>query len=627
MSLGGNVKKLVKEIAARYKYMRGKKGVLENPHQDLKQWQPDGAWGKTGRVAGLAGIDLAWFLFCLMKYTAKDTRNALNTVFLNNIVIDKLEERNRKKKIKTDDSNFKKFFKNLQKSHPRAAATLQLWMVYTLMTLGIAGGKVAYDKKDYIKENLKEKFENFQHHDGEIEDLQLDPSADEDSWKQQVAAVHPYVVAHIFSSEGVILDSYDDNGGKGTVTVGAGFTIADQKHKNFAERILQRPVSESNFHVTKSEARLLTEAWLIEEIYPEIKRHFKKPMDYKLFVILSVAAYNKGEKIYRDGNSGQPVCDAVNSGRSKDDILHIYIRAFGGKEITKWSGLANKYAVCALYYADRVQERTILQAIAEAPYALEDLVQECQKNIHVAGMKKKRLLTYDDQGRVNGLIIPDSIENMLLETKVRTTKGSLQEPVMNYLSEDEVFKILHGYMFGVSQDFGTHLKSDDRGNDKPIKQNNDFEQMYNNALASYRQNKYEEAALLYEQLITLYPDNALIRNDLSATYNHLGKYNEAIKQSQDIVRRIADKSQYGAAQYNAGVAYENLGELDRALKNYKLSLTNGNTSAAKAIKRVQQKLSKKKSKKMAFDDGIMKIKAKQSTQGSIVYPFDNEHRV
>ena len=151
--------------------------------------------------------------------------------------------------------------------------------------------------------------------------------------------------------------------------------------------------------------------------------------------------------------------------------------------------------------------------------------------------------------------------------------------------------------------------------------------MYNNALASYRQNKYEEAALLYEQLITLYPDNALIRNDLSATYNHLGKYNEAIKQSQDIVRRIADKSQYGAAQYNAGVAYENLGELDRALKNYKLSLTNGNTSAAKAIKRVQQKLSKKKSKKMAFDDGIMKIKAKQSTQGSIVYPFDNEHRV
>lgn len=624
MSFGDRIKKLAKEMAARYKYMRGDKGVLESDYEKIKSWQPDNEFAKADKEHALAETDLIWFLFCLMKFAAKDTK----TILFDNYFIKKWEENKKNIKNSKDDSEFKKFFKNLQKSHPRAAATLQLWMVYTLMILGITGGKVTYDNRDYIKQIIKEQLDKWQHRDGEIEDLRLDPTCDEDTWRQQVEAVHPYVLSHIFSSEGVILDSYDDNGGKGTSTVGAGFTIEDAKHRKFAERILQRPVSSSDFHVTKSEARLLTEAWLKEEVYPEIKKQFKKPMDYKLFVILSVAAYNKGEKIYRDGNSGRPVRDAVNAGQSKKDILRIYMRAFGGTRKTNWSGLANKYAVCALYYSDYVQERTILQAIAEAPYALEDYVQKYQKNISIDGMVSKRLLTYDKQGRVNGLIIPDSIENMLLKTKVRTTKGSLQEPVMNYLSEDEVFKILHGHMFVQKQEFGVHLKSDDSSDknidSNTIEKNNDFEQMYNSALTLYRQNKYEEAALLYEQLITLYPDNALIRNDLSATYNHLGKYNEAIKQSQDIVRRIADKSQYGAAQYNAGVAYENLGELDRALKNYELALTNGNREASTAIKRVKTKISKQRSKKTAFDKGIEKVK--QNKQ-NIIYPFDNEYRV
>ena len=152
MSLGAVIKKIAKEIATRYKYMRGKKGILEEPHEDLKQWQPKDSLNKGMRVAGLAGIDLTWFLFCLTKFAAKDAKNIL----FDNVFIKKWEENKKNIKNNKDDSEFKKFFKNLQKSHPRAAATLQLWMVYALMTLGVGGGKVAYDHKDEIKQVVKE---------------------------------------------------------------------------------------------------------------------------------------------------------------------------------------------------------------------------------------------------------------------------------------------------------------------------------------------------------------------------------------------------------------------------------------------------------------------------------------
>ena len=156
MSFGSGIKKLAKEIANRYRYVRGQKGVLENPHKQLKQWRPEGSFDKVGRAAGLAGIDLTWFLFCLMKYTAKDSKNSLNAIFLDNALIDKWEKDKENIKTKKDDSSFQRFFKNLQKSHPRVAAKLQLWMVYALMTMGLVGGKSVYDNRDEIKQFVKE---------------------------------------------------------------------------------------------------------------------------------------------------------------------------------------------------------------------------------------------------------------------------------------------------------------------------------------------------------------------------------------------------------------------------------------------------------------------------------------
>ena len=107
------------------------------------------------------------------------------------------------------------------------------------------------------------------------------------------------------------------------------------------------------------------------------------------------------------------------------------------------------------------------------------------------------------------------------------------------------------------------------------------------------------------------PGNALLHNDLAATYNRLGRYDEAIVHAKKIVREIGDKSQYAAAQYNAGFAYEQKGDLPKALTNYKLSVANGNRSVQADVTHVSNLIAKKsKSHAAIFNDAAASVNAK-----------------
>lgn len=113
-----------------------------------------------------------------------------------------------------------------------------------------------------------------------------------------------------------------------------------------------------------------------------------------------------------------------------------------------------------------------------------------------------------------------------------------------------------------------------------------YDEQYKQAMASYLKKDYIDAAAQFEKMLIQYPNNALLHNDLAATYNHLGRYEEAIAQAREILHRIGDKSQYAAAQYNAGFAYESLGDFKNALANYKLSVANGNITVNKDVDRI-----------------------------------------
>ncbi len=140
-----------------------------------------------------------------------------------------------------------------------------------------------------------------------------------------------------------------------------------------------------------------------------------------------------------------------------------------------------------------------------------------------------------------------------------------------------------------------------------------YDKMYADAVSSFRARDYMQAARRFEDMIEKFPGNALLHNDAAATYNMLGDYDKAIVHARVVLHEIGDKSQYGAAQYNAGFAYEKKGDLQKALANYKLALANGNRRVQKDINRVTKQIQKrgrvrgKKALRTAYMQGAEKL--------------------
>lgn len=152
-----------------------------------------------------------------------------------------------------------------------------------------------------------------------------------------------------------------------------------------------------------------------------------------------------------------------------------------------------------------------------------------------------------------------------------------------------------------------------------------YDELYADAISSYKNGDFAAAVEKYTNMLSLYPNNALLRNDLAATYNKLGMYNDAITQVREIVHRIGDKGQYAAAYYNAGFAYEKLGNLQKALANYKLALANGNHRVQRDITRVRENMNNvtKTSKRVAFIGAKEKLQNK-SRGDLLVYGIEHK---
>lgn len=146
----------------------------------------------------------------------------------------------------------------------------------------------------------------------------------------------------------------------------------------------------------------------------------------------------------------------------------------------------------------------------------------------------------------------------------------------------------------------------------------EYENDYNDALDCFRKHNFEEAAKKYEQMIQKYPENALLHNDLAFTYINLEKYDDAIKQV-DKVFDIGDKSQYGAANYNMGLAFEKKGKIRKAIKYYQYAAASGNKNAGAAVDRLTKEMEKEGRKKTAYNSGIQQLHQKNAKRDVFLY--------
>lgn len=155
--------------------------------------------------------------------------------------------------------------------------------------------------------------------------------------------------------------------------------------------------------------------------------------------------------------------------------------------------------------------------------------------------------------------------------------------------------------------------------EEPVAQNvkkqtyvTEYKEQYADVISEFRQGSYAVAATKLEDMIALYPKNALLRNDLAVAYNKLGRYDDAIATLRVIFDTIGDTEQYGAAYYNAGQAREGLGQLESALANYKLAVRHGNKRVQNDVKRMEKNV--KSSAKQKSGDKNNNMKKKQNNR-------------
>ena len=595
-----------KEIAAISKNSTGK-------NQINIDWKKFGVWTKeiaqgTGKISG---VSVLWL--------AEHIVRGINVSVIDNFVI-----RNIERGVK--ESATTKFGKN----HPWVTSYFFYLMV--VVTMVGAGGMFV---SDAVQEDEKENIYKPQNNQKKFEDFVLNPNVTDEEWKKQIDAIQPYVVAHVFSSEGFIESAYYDNGSdKGTLTFGAGFTIKDKIHRDFATKILGRPVGNMS-SITKIEAKNLTDAWLREKIYPNMKREFKCSMPANVFVSLAVAAYNAGENIYMNGNSGQSVADVVNSGKSVEKIADAYVRAFGKARGTRWGGMPNKYGVCTLYMLGKVSDNAILNSVGEAPYGIEEFVRAAQKddrNFDVKKMALGRLLIYDGNNydsKPNGVLEYD-VDSMLLNVKNRITKGTKQEPVYAYLTEEEAETIRQGFLFESSVvDFMQEYEK------TPVAQQSESEKLNEEGELLFYAGKYDNAEKKYKLALEKDDRNYIVYSNLSILYYHKGEYQKGLEVVQNLIKsekiKSMPKDMKSYSYYNAALCREGLGDkaktnkekleqYNAAKENLKLSERFGGYTHEKLKSRLDEKIKNLSVRQVtAFHNTINQIRQKNAKHDLLLY--------
>lgn len=103
---------------------------------------------------------------------------------------------------------------------------------------------------------------------------------------------------------------------------------------------------------------------------------------------------------------------------------------------------------------------------------------------------------------------------------------------------------------------------------KQIDERNDI---YRNAMIAYNNQDYKTAKKLFIQVMEKHGEGPDLWNDMAITYYNLGDYENCIEMCRRVLH--SDKNtEYAKACFNAGKAYEALGNYTKAMQNYKAAL-------------------------------------------------------
>lgn len=610
--------------------------VVKAPHRafraardTVEKLTPTGKLGKVGRAGAWTTLGLFQFITWAIQYVALD-----------NQLLRKMEKMLSEINVEKNKRGNPKWHQAFGKKYPNLSAHMMYYLMLGMVVGGGAGYKAIEDSHDADKTITQSASD-----DNDF--VSIYDAETYGAYMEKMRSITPLLVAHLVSLEGVRMQNgmhvpYDDKDGhilkpgekaRGKATIGFGSTVLKDG----------KSVTSNTPPITKEEAYELVrhhleigETYFVLYCYETGMPNVHIDSTQKAMMLASMV-YNMGSSLIEEKNDKNHVERfaalrdlykqygfAVSDEMVRDLFAKYPVTAptqfgrvlLGIDKKHNLGNMAGMYLVAngklapGLVYRRWIEAGVLSGDIKPADLLnipVEGLPQFYQlMNKKVNGDKKRAFFIEDGvTRRVNKETYADFqrwLENPVDKNGVSMRNSPKIRDVMpadivkmcesGQCELGNIMAFAHMPRFDIDTSDGAGPSSDT----PPPRSVQEatyvigYDQMYDGAIRAFRNKEYANAAAQFESMIAAYPNNALLHNDLAATYNKLGRYDDAIRHARIVLHDIGDKSQYAAAQYNAGYAYEQKGNLQKALSNYKLAVSNGNRRAQKDVTRVANML-------------------------------------
>lgn len=548
---------------------------------------------------------------------------------LDNSILRQMEDKLKEVKVGVNKNGNKKLLHAFAKKYPNLSAHI-LW--YFALSL-VVGGGVVVSQSEKVADAADKAVETVDKAVDTVKDINIfNAKTVPETYSEflkQAKLLTPLVIADLIAKEGVNLNKdglhevYLD--GKNVPTIGYGSTVlknGKKVTKNTPPITNEEAYELARWHLEDRETYFTLYCYLIGTGMAE----FQNNNDF--FGMTSII-YNAYSKMIEDKNDrySQERFDALRNAYkqygndiSSDVIKELFKKypiqkptSFGSVWLGQTAGNVSDKIGGFLAEGAGIVWRRWLEAGLMSGDITTDMLLQCPINgmyefyVYMGRKKENFFIGTGDNKTVNKETF--AVFKDWLKNPVNKKGQSLKhwKKVADYLPAEQ---LQYCYNFDHSKNTNVFEKLDFPVNPLAVKGSLVNTDEYKKAYAEYQKQNYDAALALYKTLEGIYPDSALIHNDLAGIYNKIGEYQNAISHARTVILKIGDKSQYGVAQYNAGIAYENIGDFDKALQNYKLAAKNGVEKAKNDVKRIENK----GSRTIAYFDAADKIKMKDKNR-------------
>ena len=524
------------------------KKIVNAPHRFMgnlrkKAWnaQADTVGKKTAKALGVLSAGWTEFLFWLMKYA-----------LLDNHLLRKVESLLRNMNLKKDEQGKANLFAEFSKKYPDLSAHLMYYMMFVIIAGGVYLGDVLYDNYQTYKENQKKETQDNERSEQRL----LNPGA-ENFINQCIALENitciPLIYTETYREKPVVQKR------ENVWTHGFGMTWSPDKNGNMTVRDYANTDRNINRGLTPhkpQESRTMdsdieeSQSFLRGHIYTKIKACMKRPITENELYAICVAGYQL------EGHVDE-ICYNLSKAVTPQEIADSFITPnyenYGGTPKRRW--------VCGMLAAGYISLRDILNADVDNFYQVDKNMMIKNNHFVTDGETIKYIMGLSGSKKTKDVVSCLADGRLALETL-----GDLDGlPVV----------------VSITSDADTIVSKSMR--------------LLGQADTLYEEKKYEEAVLLYENAIALYPDNMEAYSSLALTYKKLGDRDSSIdfykKCLQTVVNTnkrmnknkslLLDRAVKAATYYNAGMArqemaklYDKQGDYVNAFAQYKKAKKN-----------------------------------------------------